>query len=181
MSMSGENNIEVRVENLLVRFTPSPPVDLEEAVERLGGVVNGDVIIKMLDTPRATLIIDEKGRIVVHGTHRIEAARAAAKEMLLRMGRDDSGMVTELGPIVASFDFGEPVPIHNIRMNLGSGTSSMDERLGCLRLEDTRHDLELLIWPSGRCVALNARHPNMVAMSAVHWKAKFADKKSLKA
>jgi len=40
--------------------------------------------------------------------------------------------------------------------------------------------LELLIWPSGRCVALNARHPNMVAMAAVHWKDKLAQKKSLK-
>ena len=87
----------------------------------------------MLDKPRATLIIDGEGRIVVHGTH-IEAARAAAKEMLLRMGRDDSGLVTELGPIVASFNFGEPIDIQNVRMNLGSGTSSMDERLGCLRL-----------------------------------------------
>ena len=179
--MAGANNIEVRVENLLARVTPTPRVDLEEAVERLGGVVNGDVIIKMLDRPRATLIIDSEGRIVVHGTHRIEAARAAAKEMLLRMGRDDSGLVTELGPIVASFDVGEPIAIENVRMNLGSGTSSMDERLGCLRLNDTRHDLELLIWPTGRTVALNARHPNMVAMSAVHWKSKFADKKSFKA
>ena len=50
--MAGANNIEVRVENLLARFTPTPRVDLEEAVERLGGVVNGDVIIKMLDRPR---------------------------------------------------------------------------------------------------------------------------------
>ena len=175
------SNIEVRVDNLLVRVTTSPPIDLEEAVERLGGVVNGDVIIKMLDAPRATLIIDSMGRIIVHGTHRIEAARAAAKEMLLRMGRDDSGLVAELGPIVASFDFGQTVPVHNIRTNLGSGTSTFDDRLGCLRIQDSRHDLELLIWANGRCVALNARHPNMVAMSAVHWKSKFADKKSLKA
>tara|TARA_B100000575_G_scaffold123933_1_gene98820 strand:+ start:3922 stop:4455 length:534 start_codon:yes stop_codon:yes gene_type:complete len=175
------SNIDVRVDNLLVRFTTSPPIDLEEAVERLGGVVNGDVIIKMLDAPRATLIIDSMGRIIVHGTHRIEAARAAAKEMLLRMGRDDSGLVAELGPIVASFDFGQTVPVHNIRTNLGSGTSSFDDRLGCLRIQDSRHDLELLIWANGKCVALNARHPNMVAMSAVHWKSKFADKKSLKA
>ena len=41
---------------------------------------------------------DSEGRIIVHGTHRIEAARAAAKELLLRMGRDDSGLTTELGP-----------------------------------------------------------------------------------
>ena len=177
--MSG--NIDVRVDNLLVRFTVNPPIDLEEAVERLGGVSNGDVIIKMLDAPRATLIIDSKGRIIVHGTHRIEAARAAAKEMLLRMGRGESGLVAELGPIVASFDFGQEVPIDNVRSNLGSGTSSFDDRLGCLRIQDNRHDLELLIWGNGRCVALNARHPNMVAMSAVHWKSKFSDKKFLKA
>ncbi len=179
--MSDTSKVDVRVENLLVRFSPSPPVDLEEAVERLGGVKNGSVIIKTLDAPRATLIIDEEGRIIVHGTHRIGAARAAAKEMLLRMGRDDSGLVTELGPIVASFNFDEPIPIHNIRKNLGSGTTQFDERLGCLRVDDTRHDLELLIWPSGRTVALNARHPNMVAMAAVHWKSKFADRRSLKA
>ena len=30
--MGAQNNIEVRVENLLVRFTTSPPVDLEEAL-----------------------------------------------------------------------------------------------------------------------------------------------------
>jgi TATA-box binding protein (TBP) (component of TFIID and TFIIIB) len=179
--MSESSNIEVRVENLLVRFSISPPVDLEEAIERLGGVQNGKVIIKQLEVPRATIILDEEGRIIVHGTHRIEAARAAAKEMLLRMGRDDSGLTAELGPIVASFDFGEEVDIHNIRSNLGSGTSHVDERLGCLRVDDTRHDVELLIWPSGRTVALKARHPNMVAMAAVHWKAKFADRKSLKA
>jgi hypothetical protein len=107
--------------------------------------------------------------------------REAAKEILLRMGRNDSGMTTELGPIVASFDFDEEIPIEKIRTNLGSGTSSVDERLGCLRIDDNRHDLELLVWPNGRCIALNARHPNMVAMAAVHWKAKFVDKKSLKA
>jgi len=179
--MVESQNIEVRVDNLLVRFTCYPPVDLEEAVERIGGIKNGDVIIKVLESPRATLIFDSEGRIIVHGTHRIEAARAAAKELLLRMGRDDSGLTTELGPIVASFDFDEEIPIEKIRANLGSGTSSLDERLGCLRIDDNRHDLELLVWPSGRCVALNARHPNMVAMAAVHWKAKFADKKSLKA
>ena len=178
--MRGSSKIDVRVENMLIRFTCSPPVDLEEAIERLGGIQNGDVIIKMLETPRATLIIDKEGRITVHGTHRIEAARAAAKEMLLRMGRDDGGMTTELGPIIVSFDFDDDIDINSFRTNLGSGTSAVDERLGCLRIEDARHDLELLIWPSGRCVALNARHPNMVAMAAVHWKDKLAQKKSLK-
>ena len=38
--MAGTSNIDVRVENLLVRFTPTPRVDLEEAIERLGGIAN---------------------------------------------------------------------------------------------------------------------------------------------
>lgn len=181
MIVSGSTKVDVKVENLLVRFTPTPSLDLEEAIERAGGIQNGDVIIKMLESPRATIIIDNEGRMVVHGTHRIEAARAAAKELLLRMGRDDTGLVAELGPIVASFDFEEEIEINAYRKNLGSGTTEVDERLGCLRIDDTRHDLELLIWPHGRCVALKARHPNMVAMAAVHWKAKLAEKKSRKA
>ena len=75
-----DNNIDVRVENILVRFSVSPPIDLEEAVERLGGVKNGDVIIKALDAPRATLVIDAQGRIIVHGTHRIGVARRQQKK-----------------------------------------------------------------------------------------------------
>ena len=46
--MAESQNIEVRVDNLLVRFTCYPPVDLEEAVERIGGTKNGNVIISEL-------------------------------------------------------------------------------------------------------------------------------------
>ena len=168
--MAGANNIEVRVENLLARFTPTPRVDLEEAVERLGGVVNGDVIIKMLDRPRATLIIDSEGRIVVHGTHRIEAARAAAKELLLRLGLDESGLQTELGPVIASFNFESGVNVEAMNKEFTGGSATYDQRLGCAVIQDNRHNLKLYVWPNGKCVASDARHPNMVAMSAVFWK-----------
>ena len=170
-------SIEVRVENQLVRFVCSPPVDGEAVVKELDGQRTGDIIIKALESPRATIVIDSEGRIVVHGTHREEAARAAAKEVLLRIGRDDSGLVSEMGPLVASFDFGVNLDLSDVRKNLGSGTSQMDDRLGCLRIDDNRHEMELLVWPSGRSIAIDATHPNMVAMAAVHWLNRFRELK----
>ena len=76
------NAIDVRIENQLVRFVPPQPVDQDSVVAQLGGQKTGGVVIKVLDRPRATIVVDQQGRIVVHGTHRVEAARAAAKEMM---------------------------------------------------------------------------------------------------
>ena len=98
--------VDVRVENQIVRFVSNQAIDQELVVAQIGGQRSGDVVIKALDKPRATLVIDSEGRIVVHGTHRVDAARAAAKELLLRLGLDDSGLQTELGPVIASFNFG---------------------------------------------------------------------------
>ena len=84
--------IEVRIENQLVRFVPPSPVDQASVVAQLGGQQTGGVVIKVLDRPRATLVIDQAGRIVVHGTDRVEVARAAAKELMLRLGLNDSGI-----------------------------------------------------------------------------------------
>ena len=173
------NAMEVRIENQLVRFVPPQPVDQDAVVAQLGGQQTGGVVIKVLDRPRATLVIDQEGRIVVHGTHRVEAARAAAKELMLRLGRDDAGLETELGPVVASFEFGQALLVESVVGDFGAGTATFDERLGCNIIEDSRHNLTLHMWPNGRCVATDARHRNMVAMAAVYWKGRFADKNLL--
>ena len=171
--------IDVRIENQLVRFVPPQPVDQESVVAQLGGQRTGGVVIKVLDRPRATIVIDQKGRIVVHGTHRVEAARAAAKEMMLRLGLNDSGLETELGPVVASFEFGQSLLVESVSGDFGAGIAHYDERLGCATVEDTRHNLTLHMWPNGRCIATDARHRNMVAMAAVFWKGRLSDKKLL--
>lgn len=171
------DGIEVRVENQLVRFVCPEPVGHQEMIEQLDAQPSGNVVIKALENPRATIIVDEEGRIIVHGVHRVEAATAAAKEVLLRLGRDDTGLISEPGPVIASFDFPVRFNFQNVKSKLGSGKTKFDDRLGCLRVEDTRHDLELLIWPSGRCVALQATHPNIVAMAGVHWLGLFRDMK----
>ncbi len=113
---------------------------------------------------------------MVHGTHRVEAARAAAKELLLRMGMDDSGLVAEMGPVVVSFQFEKDVNLEAIPASLPSGTTEFDQRLGCTTLTDTRHSLTVQIWPNGKCIVSDARHPNMVAMAAVYWKGVFQNR-----
>lgn len=168
--------ITVRIENQLVRFIPPTPIDQQAVISQVGGQETSGVVIKVLDSPRATLVIDREGRITVHGTHRIEAARAAAKELMLRLGLSDSGLETELGPVVASFDFGQPLNIGQLVGNFGAGTAVYDERLECSVLEDTRHNLTIHVWPNGRCVVSDARHQNIVAMAAVYWRNKLKDK-----
>ena len=167
--------VDVRVENQLVRFVPQSPVDHDAVISQLSGQKNGNIVIKALEKPRATIVIDEAGRIVVHGTHRVEAARAAAKELLLRLGLDDSGLQTELGPVIASFNLDKGVKVEAMNKQFTGGNSVYDERLGCAIIHDTRHNLKLYIWANGKCVASDARHPNMVAMSAVFWKTQLKD------
>ena len=169
-------SMDVRVENQLVRFVCPTPLDHDRVVSEVGGQRNSGVVIKAMERPRATLVVDEEGRIVVHGTHRIEAARAAAKELLLRMGMDDSGLVAEMGPVVVSFQFDRAVKLEAIPAALPSGTAEFDARLGCTTLTDARHSLTVQIWPNGKCIVADARHPNMVAMAAVYWKGVFNDR-----
>ena len=171
--------IEVRIENQLVRFVPPTPINQQDVVSQLGGQLTSGVVIKVLDRPRATLVIDGEGRITVHGTHRVDAARAAAKELMLRLGLSDTGLETELGPVVASFEFGQALLVESVVGDFGAGTATFDERLGCTIIEDSRHNLTLHMWPNGRCIATDARHRNMVAMAAVYWKGRFSDKKLL--
>ena len=169
--------IAVRIENQLVRFIPPTPIDQQAVISQVGGQETSGVVIKVLESPRATLIVDGEGRITVHGTHRIEAARAAAKELMLRLGMSDSGLETELGPVAASFDFGQALDISKLVGNFGAGTAVYDERLGCSILDDTRHSLTIHVWPNGRCIVPDARHQNIVAMAAVYWRNKLKDQK----
>ena len=60
--------------------------------------------------------------------------------------------------------------ITKMNQEFAAGQAMYDERLACAIIEDSRHNLKLYVWPNGKCVASDARHPNMVAMSAIYWK-----------
>lgn len=173
--MARRGAVEVRVENQLVRYTAPEPFGHDEVVEQLGGKRNGKIIILALKSPRATLLVDEEGRLVVHGTTRNEISRAAAREMLLRLGRADEGLTAEKGPMVASFDYGQPLRID--RVSEFYPEAEPDDRLECLRISDENHGMDLLFFSNGRGVALGARSLNLVKMAASHWGARFESEK----
>ena len=158
----------VRVENQLVRFIPPKPVELDLAVTKLGAIRQDDYAVHTLQTPRATIIVDKEGRIVIHGTNRMEVARHAAKEFLLLMGQSDDGLDAEIGGIIATFKFANELNMPRLMKKLGKNVQK-DERLDCVKVEDERHKITLYIWENGKVVVENATHANLVAMAAVYW------------
>ena len=44
-----------------------------------------------------------------------------------------------------------------------------DDRLDCVKVEDSRHKITLFIWENGKVIVENATHANLVAMAAVYW------------
>ena len=173
--MSESKAPDVRVENQLVRFSHEQPVDQEMAIQKLSGKRSGNYVLIQLSVPRATIVVDAEGRIVVHGTKRIQIARAAAKEILLQMGRSDAGLSAEMGPLQASFQYSQSINFNGLEDALYPASIRHDSRLDCVRIEDDRHDMELLLWSNGKAVALGATHANLVAMSAVYWRTKISD------
>ena len=169
--MARRQAVNVRVVNRLVRYTASKPIDGDEVVSQLGAKKSGKSVILALKSPRATLLIDEEGRLVVHGTSHPEVSRAAAKELLLRLGQSDSGLTTERGPLVVSFDYGQPLRTDRIQEFVPE--AKVDERLECIRIVDEQYDMELLFFSNGGGVALGARSENMVSLAASHWGTRF--------
>lgn len=169
--MARKSALEVRVENQLVRFTAPAPFGSSEVIDKLGGKKSGKYVILALKNPRATLLVDEDGRLVVHGTSHSEVAWAAAREMLLRLGRSDEGLTTEKGPMVVSFDYGQPLRIDRVLEYFPNFDE--DSRLECVRVNDTLHNMDILFFSNGKGVALGARHKNLVEMAATHWGTRF--------
>ncbi|HJM19979.1 MAG TPA: hypothetical protein QF802_05955 [Candidatus Thalassarchaeaceae archaeon] len=173
--MARKSAVKVRIENQLVRFTAPEPFGSDEVITTLGGKKNGKYVILALKNPRATLLVDQEGRLVVHGTNHSEIAWAAAREMLLRLGRSDEGLTTEKGPLVVSFDYDQPLRIDQVPEYFPE--FEVDSRLDCIRTSDSLHDMDILLFSNGRGIALGARHKNLVKMAATHWGTRFESEK----
>lgn len=168
---------DARVENQIFRFTPPGNLDQQRIVDEIGGKRSGAYVTLSLVAPRATLLIDGRGRIIVHGCRKQEVAHLAAKEVLLRLGEDESGMAFEVGPVVASFDLGASIAIEGVP-DLYPG-AVLDAELDCLRIDDTRHEVQFLLFRNGRGIATQARHEKLVTMAAGRWKQRLADENLL--
>ena len=78
-----ETKINLDVETQTFRFTPSEPIKHEEAVSIGRGVKSGEFVVIIHENPHATLVIEPKGSVLVHGISRSEVARLAVQELLL--------------------------------------------------------------------------------------------------
>jgi TATA-box binding protein (TBP) (component of TFIID and TFIIIB) len=165
-----ENVSRVVVENQLVRFIPQTPVSQNDVVDILNGQRNGDVVIKIVDSPRATIMVDKEGRITVHGTYKTDVARSVARQFLLRLGMDDKGLRTENGPIQASYQFDCGFHVAKMNTTIGESTLEFDQRLGGCRIDDQRHNLTMLLFANGMCVVTSARHHAMVDIAVRYWR-----------
>jgi TATA-box binding protein (TBP) (component of TFIID and TFIIIB) len=161
---------KVVVENQLVRFIPKTPVSQEDVIEILNGQQNGDVVIKIIDSPRATIMVDKEGRITVHGTYKTEVARSVARQFLLRLGMDDKGLQTENGPIQASYTFDCGFHVAEMNTTIGQSKLEFDSRLGGCKIDDKRHNMSMLLFANGACVVTSARHHSMVDIAVRYWR-----------
>ncbi|MDP6899359.1 MAG: hypothetical protein QGF94_00795 [Candidatus Thalassarchaeaceae archaeon] len=166
-----------RIENQLYRFKSPVPINQQRVVDEIGGNKSGRFVMISLRSPRSTLLIDDQDRIIVHGCKKQEIAHLAAKEVLLRLGEDESGMTFELGPAVASFDFGCSVKLEGVPDLFPDAT--IDTELDCLRIDDTRHEVKLLLFRNGRGIATEARHEKLVTMAAKRWMQRLSDENLL--
>ena len=70
--------VEIQISGQLFRFTPTPPLILPVAVQLLGIEPTGGFVVHPDARMGLTLIIDDIGRILVHGARKYDVARAAA-------------------------------------------------------------------------------------------------------
>ena len=168
---------EARVENQLFRFKPAIQLNPQRVVDELGGKRSGQYVMLSLVAPRATLLVDHEGKIIVHGCRKQDLAHLAAKEVMLRLGEDESGMTFEVGPVVASFDFESTVSLEGVPDLYPEAV--IDLELDCLRIDDQKHEIKLLLFRNGRGIATESRHVKLVAMAARRWKQRLSDENLL--
>ena len=146
---------EVRISGQLFRFTPTPPLILPVAAQLLDVEPTGGFVVHPDARMGLTLIIDEIGRILVHGARKYNVARAAASSFLLGLGRSDADIVSEHGPVTGWFDLGGEIDLDMVLKVLREN-AELDLRLDAVRVEDQKTGVEAIVWSNGRVIVPSA-------------------------
>ncbi|MGB0627922.1 MAG: hypothetical protein ACPGN8_01400 [Candidatus Thalassarchaeaceae archaeon] len=142
------DRLEVSVEDQTFRFTPRDVVSRREALSLKGASQVGDEVVLERSDPRATLVFEQSGGILVHGIARPEVAKLVAREALLRLGYQEEGLMMESGPILLGFRTGRSIisSVAISRLN----EASMNKDLGAIEIAATRFGGTIILFPSGR-------------------------------
>ena len=162
-----EGGIVIDVETQTFRFTPSSPINHQEAVTLAGGSVSGPYVVVSHEQPRATFVIEPSGSVLVHGIARGEVARLAIQELLLTLGMSEENLRMELGDMLIRFSIGRAVLLDLAAARFAD--IEMDDRLGALRITATLHNSQLLMFNNGQGVVLGQSSKKIAEMAVRHW------------
>ncbi len=173
--MSG--GVEVSIETQSFRAIPIEPVSLEEAVSLGGASSNGAFAVIEHEGPRATIVIDRDGSLLIHGISNIEAATLIAEETLLRMGMSENGLQIERGDVLASFLLGR-----SVLLGLAAERFSdveHDIRLDALRIDAKRHKCTIILFNNGRGIVMGQSSRKVAEMAASYWLSRLEEEGAL--
>ncbi|MDP7341575.1 MAG: hypothetical protein QF354_04210 [Candidatus Thalassarchaeum sp.] len=162
-----EGRIVVGIETQTFRFTPSSPINHQDAVSLAGGTVSGPYVVVSHEQPRATFIIEPDGSVLVHGIARTEVARIAMQELLLTLGMSEENLTMELGGMLIRFSIGRAVML-NLAVDRFADIE-LDDRLGALRINATLHNAQILMFNNGHGIVLGQSSKKIAEMAVRHW------------
>ncbi|MDE0953508.1 MAG: hypothetical protein OR994_02415 [Candidatus Poseidoniales archaeon] len=172
-----EKKINLDVETQTFRFTPSEPINQDEAVSLAKGVLSGEYVVIIHDNPHATLIVEPEGSVLVHGLSRSEVARLAVQELLLTLGMSDEWLILDSGEMIVRFSIGRAV-----LMDLAADRFSeidYDARIGALRINADRHKCTILLFNNGHGIILKQTSKRIAEMAIRYWSSQLDDEGAL--
>tara|TARA_B100000131_G_scaffold63301_1_gene59601 strand:- start:22905 stop:23432 length:528 start_codon:yes stop_codon:yes gene_type:complete len=169
--------LEVKIETQSFRAVPSQPIELTEAVKFGGARSNGAFAVIEHENPRAVVVIDQDGSLLIHGISNVEAATLIAEEILLKIGISENGLIIQSGEVLASFSLGRAVLIDLAAERFSE--AEHDIRLDALRIEAERHKCTILLYNNGRGVVIGQSSRKVAELAASYWFSRLSDEGAL--
>lgn len=158
---------KIHIETQSFRAIPSEPIKLADAVKFAGARSNGQFAVIEHEDPRALIVIDTDGSLLIHGISNPEAASLIAKETLLGIGLTDKGLVIEIGEVLVSFSIGKAVLISLAAERFND--AEYDLRLDALRISAKRHNCTILLFNNGKGIVLGQSSRKVAEMATTYW------------
>jgi len=158
---------KIEIETQSFRITPPVPVILADAVKYAGARSNGAFGVIEHEDPRALIVVDADGSLLIHGISNAEAASLIAEETLLRIGLSGRGLLIESGEVLASFSIGRAVLISLAAERFKD--AEHDLRLDALRIAAKRHNCTILLFNNGGGIVMGQSSRKVVEMAVSYW------------
>ena len=173
--MSGE--LKIAVETQSFRITPTSPIEIAEAIKYAGAKSNGAFAVIEHDEPRAFIVIDLDGSLLVHGISNEEAATMIAEKILLQIGLSESGLTVERGDLLASFSLGRAVLMGHAADRFSE--AEHDLRLDALKIQADRHKCTIILFSNGRGIVMGISSRRVAEMAVEYWLSRLQEEGAL--